>query len=49
MNRLEVGDTDSVREFKRTIRQSMEVFLRFTRYWFHEISNQGSRARSSAG
>ena len=41
MNRLEVGDTDSVREFKRTIRQSMEVFLRFThRYWFHEISNQ---------
>ena len=41
MNRLEVGDTESVREFKRTIRQSMEVFLRFThRYWFHEISNQ---------
>jgi len=41
MNRLEVGDTESVREFKRTIRQSMEMFLRFThRYWFHEISNQ---------
>src|SRR5262245_6557014 len=41
MNRLEVGDTESVRQFKRTIRQSMEVFLRFThRYWFHEISNQ---------
>jgi hypothetical protein len=41
MNRLEVGDTESVRNFKRTIRQSMEVFLRFThRYWFHEVSSQ---------
>jgi hypothetical protein len=41
MNKLEVGDTESVRQFKRTIRQSMEVFLRFThRYWFHEVSNQ---------
>jgi hypothetical protein len=41
MNRLEVGDTEAVRQFKRTIRQSMEVFLRFThRYWFHEVSNQ---------
>ena len=41
MNRLEVGATESVRQFKRTIRQSMEVFLRFThRYWFHEVSNQ---------
>ncbi len=41
MNRLEVGDAESVREFKRTIRQSMEIFLRFThRYWFHEVSNQ---------
>jgi hypothetical protein len=41
MNRLEVGDTESVRQFKRTIRQSMEVFLRFThRYWFHEVSSQ---------
>ena len=41
MNRLTVGDTESVKEFKRTIRQSMEVFLRFThRYWFHSVSNQ---------
>jgi hypothetical protein len=41
MNRLRVGDTESVKAFKRTIRQMMEVFLRFThRYWFHEISNQ---------
>ena len=41
MNRLIVGDTESVKAFKRTIRQMMEVFLRFThRYWFHEVSNQ---------
>jgi hypothetical protein len=41
MNRLIVGNTNSVRAFKRTIRQMMEVFLRFThRYWFHEVSNQ---------
>lgn len=49
MNRLEVGDTESVRQFKRTIRQSMEVFLRFThRYWFHEVSSQ-ELARSIFG
>ena len=49
MNRLTVGDTESVKHFKRTIRQMMEVFLRFThRYWFHEISNQASRAACSA-
>jgi uncharacterized membrane protein YeaQ/YmgE (transglycosylase-associated protein family) len=42
MNRLIVGEPESVRAFKRTIRQVMEVFLRFThRYWFHEMSNQG--------
>ncbi len=41
MNRLEVGDTESVRQFKRAIRAAMEIFLRFThRYWFHEVSNQ---------
>jgi|JI10StandDraft_1071094.scaffolds.fasta_scaffold85491_3 hypothetical protein len=41
MNRLTVGDTESVKNFKRTIRQMMETFLRFThRYWFHEVSNQ---------
>jgi CorA-like Mg2+ transporter protein len=41
MNRLTVGVPDSVRDFKRTIRQIMEVFLRFThRYWFHVVSNQ---------
>lgn len=41
MDQLRVGDTESVKAFKRTIRQSMEVFLRFThRYWFHSVSNQ---------
>jgi len=41
MNRLTVGDSPSVRNFKRTIRQMMEVFLRFThRYWFHKVSQQ---------
>ena len=49
MNRLTVGDTESVKQFKRTIRQMMEVFLRFThRYWFHEMSNQ-ALARSVFG
>jgi len=41
MNRLEIGDTDSVKLFKRSIRTAMEIFLRFThRYWYHEVSNQ---------
>ncbi len=41
MNRLTVGDPPSVRMFKRTIRQMMEVFLRFThRYWFYKVSQQ---------
>ena len=41
MNRLDIEDTTSVKAFKRTIRQMMEVFLRFThRYYFSEISNQ---------
>lgn len=38
---LDIYDTRSVRRFKRIIRQSHEIFLRFThRYWFHEISIQ---------
>jgi hypothetical protein len=41
MNRLEIGDTESVKKFKRSIRQAMEIFLRFThRYWYHQVSNQ---------
>lgn len=41
LERLEVGNPESVKRFKRAIRQRFEVFLRFThRYWFHEISDQ---------
>ncbi|MEO8280921.1 MAG: hypothetical protein ABI564_14580, partial [Ideonella sp.] len=38
---LDIGDSGSVRQFKRAIRRSFEGFLRFThRYWFHEVSEQ---------
>jgi len=41
MNRLVVSNTESVKAFKRSIRQIMEAFLRFThRFWFCQISNQ---------
>jgi len=41
LNRLDIRDAESVRRFKRIIRQLLEVFLRFThRYWFHEVSDQ---------
>lgn len=41
LERLKVGDAESVKRFKRTIRQRFEIFLRFkNRYWFHEISEQ---------
>jgi len=41
LNRLDIQKVETVRQFKRSIRQVFEVFLRFThRYWFHEISDQ---------
>jgi hypothetical protein len=41
LNKLHIEDPDSVRRFKRKIRQLLEIFLRFThRYWFHEVSDQ---------
>ena len=41
LKRLEIGNTDSVRRFKRDIRANFEGFLRFThRYWFHEVAEQ---------
>ena len=41
LNRLDIHDTESVKRFKRGIRQLLEIFLRFThRYWFHEVSDQ---------
>jgi CorA-like Mg2+ transporter protein len=41
LNHLDISDAESVKRFKRTIRQLREIFLRFThRYWFHEVSDQ---------
>lgn len=41
LDRLDIRDAESVRRFKRAIRQTFEIFLRFThRYWFHELSDQ---------
>ncbi len=41
LKNLDVGETSSVRRFKRAIRASFEGFLRFThRYWFHDVSEQ---------
>jgi hypothetical protein len=41
LNKLDIREAESVKHFKRTIRQLLEIFLRFThRYWFHEVSDQ---------
>jgi hypothetical protein len=41
LNKLDIRDAESVKQFKRTIRHLLEIFLRFThRYWFHEVSDQ---------
>jgi len=41
LNKLDIRDAESVKRFKRIIRQLLEIFLRFThRYWFHEVSDQ---------
>lgn len=41
VSRLDINDPESIRSFKRSIRQSMEILLRFNhRYWFHEVSKQ---------
>jgi len=41
VERLRVGDYASVRIFKDSVREALELFLRFNhRYWVHEISNQ---------
>jgi len=46
LRRLDIGDPESVKRFKRAIRAGFEGFLRFThRYWFHSISEQ-AQARS---
>jgi len=41
LNKLDIRDAESIKQFKRTIRHLLEIFLRFThRYWFHEVSDQ---------
>ena len=41
LSRLDIQRVETVKEFKRSIRHTKEIFLRFNhRYWFHEISNQ---------
>ena len=41
LNRLDIRQPESIRAFKRSIRQTSEIFLRFThRYWFHAVSDQ---------
>ncbi len=41
LKHLDIADADSVRRFKRTIRESFSAFLGFThRYWFHDVSEQ---------
>jgi len=41
ISQLEVQDVDSIKAFKREIRQLLASFLRFTeRYWFHVVSAQ---------
>ncbi len=41
ISRLDIRQPETIRVFKRSIRQTMEIFLRFThRYWFHTVSDQ---------
>ncbi len=41
LKQLTLGEAESVKRFKRAVRQNFEIFLRFThRYWFHEVSEQ---------
>jgi CorA-like Mg2+ transporter protein len=41
ISKLDIHDAESVKHFKRIIRHTLEIFLRFThRYWFHEVSDQ---------
>lgn len=45
VGRLDIGDIDAVQAFRRTTRDALETFLRFThRYWFSEVSDQTEAA-----
>lgn len=42
MHQLDLTKLDSVRQFRRVIRQTLGIFLRFThRYWSHQVSDHG--------
>lgn len=42
ITRLDIDKTETVRAFRHDIRDTQEIFLRFThRYWFSEVSDQG--------
>lgn len=46
LRQFDLGSAESVKRFKRAVRQNFEIFLRFShRYWFHEVSEQ-AQARS---
>jgi len=41
ISHLDIDDAQSVRQFRDNVRQTQEIFLRFTqRYWFHAVSDQ---------
>jgi len=41
ISRLDIDDPLSINAFRKSIRHTMEIFLRFTqRYWFHAVSDQ---------
>jgi hypothetical protein len=41
VSRLDVDDPESSERFRRNMRHTTEIFLRFNhRYWFHEVSKQ---------
>jgi hypothetical protein len=41
VSRLDIRDPESVARFRRHMRHTTEIFLRFNhRYWFHEVSKQ---------
>jgi hypothetical protein len=49
ISRLDIRRPESVRVFKRSIRHTLEIFLRFThRYWFQAVSDQ-AQARDLFG
>ena len=41
MSRLEIDQEDTVKRFRREMRSTLEIFLRFShRYWFSDVSEQ---------